>query len=61
MAGDYQAKDDQMIKYLGKVQRLIEKLGKVQVNYVPREANKRADELVGNNLLGRCCNTWTKG
>src|ERR1044072_6162559 len=45
IAGDYQAKDESMAKYLAKVQKLIEQIGAVQVNYVPREANKRADEF----------------
>src|ERR1044072_8335027 len=45
ISGDYQAKDDTMAKYLAKVQKLIEQVGTVQVKYVPREANKRADEL----------------
>src|ERR1044072_2917579 len=45
ISGDYQAKDDTMAKYLAKVQQLIEMVGTVQVNYVPREATKRADEL----------------
>src|ERR1044072_3825910 len=45
ISGDYQANDDSMAKYLAKVQKLIEQIGAVQVNFVPREANKRADEL----------------
>src|ERR1044072_7121733 len=45
ISGDYQAKDDTMAKYLARVQQLIERVGSVQINYVPREGNKRADEL----------------
>lgn len=43
--GDYQAKDEQMQKYLAKVQRLLLAIPKYELNYVPRDSNRRADEL----------------
>ncbi|XP_057452245.1 uncharacterized protein LOC130744069 [Lotus japonicus] len=43
--GEYQAKDVQLEKYLGKAQELMKHIDNVQVNRVPREENTRADVL----------------
>src|ERR1044072_975422 len=41
--GDYQAKDEQLVKYLNKVKLLKKKFEEVRIEHVPREKNTRAD------------------
>src|ERR1044072_1089515 len=41
--GDYQAKDEKLIKYLSKVELLKKKFEYVRVEHVPREKNTKAD------------------
>ena len=43
--GDYQAKNEQLAKYLGKVDLLKKKFEEVRIEHVPREKNTRADIL----------------
>ena len=43
--GEYQAKDDSMIRYLVVAQRLIKKLKSCKLTQIPREQNSQADAL----------------
>ena len=43
--GEYQAKDEQLAKYLSKVGLLKEKFEEVNIEHFPREKNTRADIL----------------
>jgi ribonuclease HI len=43
--GEYQAKDEQLAKYLSKVDLLKKKFEEVKIEHVPREKNTRADRL----------------
>ncbi|MCI23157.1 gag-pol polyprotein, partial [Trifolium medium] len=45
VAGEFQTKDPQLIKYLSKVKGLIENFEFFELIYVPREQNARADLL----------------
>ncbi|XP_076887322.1 uncharacterized protein LOC143537433 [Bidens hawaiensis] len=42
---DYEAKDPKMIKYLRKVQELLQSFKKSKVMHIPRSLNKKADAL----------------
>ena len=43
--GEYQAKDDNMIRYLAVAQRLIKKFKSCKLTQIPREQNSQADAL----------------
>src|ERR1044072_1594728 len=43
--GDYQAKDEKLVKYLNKVELLKKKFEEVRIEHVLREKNTRADIL----------------
>jgi hypothetical protein len=45
VSGEYQTKDQQLIKYLEKVQSLASQFKRFELIYVPREQNARADLL----------------
>src|ERR1044072_5335429 len=53
--GEYQAKDEQLAKYLNKVGLLKEKFEEVKIEHVPREKNTRA------NILAKLASTKKPG
>ncbi|XP_013594512.1 PREDICTED: uncharacterized protein LOC106302583 [Brassica oleracea var. oleracea] len=55
--GEYQAKDDSMIRYLAVAQRLIKKFKSCKLTQIPREQNSQADALAN---LGFALETQTQ-
>jgi ribonuclease HI len=45
VSGEYQTKDPQLMKYLGKVNKLRDQFNTFELIFVPREQNSRADLL----------------
>lgn len=45
MNGTFQIKDDQLLQYFHKVKQLITQFKSVDLKYIPREENRRADKL----------------
>ncbi|XP_056697559.1 uncharacterized protein [Spinacia oleracea] len=43
--GEYEAKDDAMIKYLEKVRQEVQQLSKFEIQHIPRSENNKADAL----------------
>ena len=54
--GEYQAKDDSMIRYLAIAQRLIKKFKSCKLTQIPREQNSQADDVAN---LGSALETQT--
>ncbi|XP_057452760.1 uncharacterized protein LOC130744605 [Lotus japonicus] len=57
--GEYQVKDPQLYKYLEIVQRLMQAIGHVRIEHIPRSQNERADALVKLASTGRLGNYQT--
>ncbi|XP_057417380.1 uncharacterized protein LOC130711680 [Lotus japonicus] len=57
--GEYQVKDPQLSKYLEIVQRLMQAIGHVRIEHIPRSQNERADALAKLASTGRLGNYQT--
>ncbi|XP_057418261.1 uncharacterized protein LOC130712444 [Lotus japonicus] len=57
--GEYQVKDPQLSKYLEIVQRLMQAIGHVRIEHIPRSENERADALAKLASTGRLGNYQT--
>jgi ribonuclease HI len=48
--GKYRIKNDRLFKYLAQIQHLRQKFSSVELIHIPREENKRADQLANAAL-----------